>query len=176
MAAAYAAGLKVAILDDYQGLALDLADWRRLPADTQLEVFRAPASDADDLVQRLLPFDVVVAMRERTALPAEVIDRLPNLKLLASTGLRNAAIDLAACARRGIAVTGSRGARNGLAGTAETAWALMLALARRLPQSDAALRGGTWQPALADTLAGRVLGLAGLGNVGQRMVDRKSVV
>lgn len=162
-------GLAVAILDDYQGLALELADWRRLPPDTRVEVFRTPARDADDLVQRLLPFDVVVAMRERTGFPAEVIDRLPRLKLLATTGLRNAAIDLAACQRRGIVVTGARGARNGLAATAETAWALVLALAKRLPASQAALCAGQWQPVLAEALAGRVLGLAGLGKVGQRM-------
>lgn len=162
-------GVKVALLDDYQGLALELAEWRRLPPDTHIEVFRAPARDADDLVQRLLPFDVVVAMRERTAFPAEVIERLPRLKLLATTGLRNAAIDLAACQRRGIVVTGARGARNGLAGTAETAWALVLALAKRLPGSHAALCAGQWQPELAGTLAGRVLGLAGLGKIGQRM-------
>lgn len=161
--------LAVAILDDYQGVALSLADWQRLPSGTRLEVFRTAAPDEDALVQWLQPFDVVVAMRERTAFPAGVIERLPRLKLLATTGLRNAAIDLAACQRQGVVVTGARGARTGLAGTAETAWALVLGLAKRLPRADAALRAGQWQPELADTLAGRTLGLAGLGNVGQKM-------
>jgi phosphoglycerate dehydrogenase-like enzyme len=167
--AASGEALAVAILDDYQGVALSLADWQRLPPGTRIEVFRTPASDADALVQRLQPFDVVVAMRERTAFPAEVVARLPRLKLLATTGLRNAAIDLAACHRQGVVVTGARGARTGLAGTAETAWALVLALAKHLPRADAALRAGQWQPELADTLAGRTLGLAGLGNIGQKM-------
>jgi phosphoglycerate dehydrogenase-like enzyme len=161
--------LAVAILDDYQGVALSLADWRRLPPGTRVEVFRSPASDVDALVQRLQPFDVVVAMRERTAFPAEVVARLPRLKLLATTGLRNAAIDLDACHRQGVVVTGARGARTGLAGTAETAWALVLALAKHLLRADAGLRAGQWQPELADTLAGRTLGLAGLGNIGQKM-------
>jgi len=167
--AAPGGALAVAILDDYQGVALSLADWQRLPPGTRVEVFRDPESDADALVQRLQPFDVVVAMRERTAFPADVVARLPRLKLLATTGLRNAAIDLAACRRQGVVVTGARGARTGLAGTAETAWALVLALSKRLLRADAALRTGEWQPQLAGTLAGRTLGLAGLGNVGQKM-------
>lgn len=161
--------MKIAILDDYQRVALQLADWSSLPAGTEVEVFGEPALDEDALVARLAPFDVVVAMRERTAFPASVIERLPRLRLIASTGLRNAAIDLDACARRGVATCGSRGAPTGLAATAEVAWALVLALAKRVVVSDAATRRGVWQPVLADPLAGRVLGLVGLGNLGQRM-------
>jgi phosphoglycerate dehydrogenase-like enzyme len=161
--------VKIAILDDYQRVALGLADWQSLPADSELHVFDTPARDEDDLVQRLAPFDVVVAMRERTAFPAAVIERLPNLRLLASTGLRNAAINVDACRRRGITVCGSRGARNGLAATAETAWALILALHKRLVRSHVALCQGRWQPELAQSLDGKVLGIVGLGNIGECM-------
>lgn len=160
---------KIAILDDYQGVALGLAEWSSLPAGTEVRVFRTPARDERELVERLLPFDVVVAMRERTAFPASVIEALPRLKLLASTGLRNAAVDLQACRRRGVIACGARSAPDSLATTAEMTWALVLALHKRLPASDAALREGTWQPRLAQSLHGRVLGLAGLGNVGTRV-------
>lgn len=162
--------LKIAILDDYQELAQKLPVWKTLPADTYLEAFSSPACGEDELVQRLLPFDVVVAMRERTAFPAQVIERLPQLRLLATTGLRNAAIDLEACRRRGIVVTGAKGARSARGSTAETAWALMLALAKQVIPSHRALQSGGWQPPrLASSLTGRVLGLAGLGNVGSQM-------
>ncbi len=159
----------IAILDDYQRVALSLAEWRNLPAGTTIEVFSEPAQDSDELVARLQGFDVVVAMRERTEFPASVLERLPMLALLASTGLRNAAIDVAACHRLGITVSGSRGHRTGLAATAETAWALILALTKRLVVSDNALRNGHWQPQLADVLMGRRLGLVGLGQIGKRM-------
>lgn len=161
--------MKIAILDDYQRVAIGLADWAALLPEAEMQVFDTPALDEDDLVRRLEPFDVVVAMRERTAFPASVIERLPRLRLLASTGLRNAAIDLAACRRRGITVCGARGARNGLAATAETAWALILALHKRLVVSHAALCRGHWQPQLALAMEGKVLGLVGLGNIGKRM-------
>ena len=159
----------IAILDDYQRQALSLADWSALPLGTATVVFAEPARDDDELVERLQRFDVVVVMRERTAFPAAVLERLPRLALLASTGLRNAAIDVAACRRLGIAVCGARGHRTGLAATAETAWALILALAKRLVVSDKALHDGRWQPVLADALMGRTLGVVGLGQIGQRM-------
>ncbi|MDO8772534.1 MAG: D-2-hydroxyacid dehydrogenase family protein [Burkholderiaceae bacterium] len=164
-----AVALRIAILDDYQQVALGLANWQLLPAGTVVQSFPEPARDETDLVARLQDFDVVVAMRERTPFPASVIERLPRLKLLASTGLRNAAIDIEACRLRGVAVSGARGARNGLAATAETAWALILALHKRLPMSHTALCAGRWQPQLAQAVEGKVLGLAGLGNIGKRM-------
>jgi phosphoglycerate dehydrogenase-like enzyme len=160
---------RVAILDDYQDVALGLADWQSLPPGSEVRSFSTPARDEAELVRRLLSFDVVVAMRERTAFPASVIEALPRLKLLASTGLRNAAIDLQACRRQGVIACGSSGPRDSLASTAEMAWALVLALHKQLIASDQALRRGAWQPLLARPLHGRVLGLAGLGNVGQRM-------
>ena len=160
---------RIAILDDYQGLALTLADWSVLGDAVSVQVFKEPASSGAALVERLQDFDVIVAMRERTAFPASVIERLPRLQLLASTGLRNAAIDLEACRRQGVTVCGARGARNGLAATAETAWALILALHKRLRVSHTAVCAGHWQPQLAQGLEGKVLGLVGLGHIGKRM-------
>jgi phosphoglycerate dehydrogenase-like enzyme len=159
----------IAILDDHQRQALSLADWDSLPLGTAIVVYSDPARDEDELVERLQRFDVVVAMRERTAFPSTVLERLPRLALLASTGLRNAAIDVEACQRLGIATCGSRGHRTGLATTAETAWALILALAKRLMASHQALHDGRWQPQVADALMDRTLGLVGLGQIGQRM-------
>ena len=167
-AAARPAAPKIAILDDYQRLSTRLADWSKLPG-AELTIFDTPARDDRELVERLAPFDIVVAMRERTAFPASVIERLPRLKLLASTGLRNLAIDVEACRRRGVDVCGARGAASGLGGTVETAWALVLALAKRVVSSHNALLGGRWQPELGVPLMGKVLGIAGLGNIGQRV-------
>lgn len=161
--------LSIAVLDDHQGLAPGLADWGRLPGQPEVRFFTHSARDEDELVRWLLDFDVVVAMRERTAFPASVIERLPRLRLLATTGLRNAAIDLAACRQRGITVTGARGGRSGRTSTAETAWALLLALTKQVLSSHQALCQGHWQPRLAGALSGRVLGLAGLGNIGRHM-------
>lgn len=161
--------VRIALLDDYQQLATGMADWASLPEGVQVHSFSEPMGDEDQLVQALQDFDVVVAMRERTAFPKSVITRLPKLKLLASTGLRNAAIDVPACLKQGVVVCGAKGARHGLAATAETAWALILALHKRLVASHNALTGGQWQPQLALALEGRVLGIAGLGNIGHRM-------
>src|ERR1700678_4539342 len=99
-----AAPVKVAILDDYQGVALSMADWSPLDGRAEIAVFRDHISDTEALVARLAPFDVVCVMRERTALTREIIDRLPRLRLIASTGARNAAIDTDAASERGIAV------------------------------------------------------------------------
>ena len=161
--------LRIAILDDYQNVAKSLAQWDSLPAGTIVQTFNEAIRGEDDLVNCLESFDVVVAMRERTAFPATVINRLSSLKLLASTGVRNAAIDVDACHKRGVAVCGARGARNGLAATAETAWALILALHKRLVISHIALGAGHWQPELAEAVEGKVLGIVGLGNIGKRM-------
>lgn len=158
---------RIAILDDYQGLALGMADWASLPGAEAVSFTQALTGQA--LADALADFDVVVAMRERTAFSAALITQLPRLRLIASTGLRNAAIDTLACARAGITVTGARGASNGLAVTAETAWALLLALHKRLLPSHLATTQGRWQPQLALPLEGRVLGLVGLGNVGRHM-------
>ncbi len=158
--------LSVAILDDYQTVARDLADWQRLPEGSTLTVFDRPLGDLDQVAAALAPFDVLVVMRERTPFPAALIDRLPNLKLLVTTGQRNLAIDLPACAARGIPVCGT-----GMVGmpTAELTWGLILALAKRIPAEERALRDGRWQTGLTDGLAGRRLGLVGLGKLGTQV-------
>lgn len=158
--------LSVAILDDYQSVARDLADWSRLPPGSALTVFDQPFADLESAAAALAPFDVLVIMRERTPFPAALIDRLPALKLLVTTGARNNAIDLNACAARGIPVSGT-----GMVGTptAELTWGLILALAKRITVEERALRAGQWQTGLTDGLAGRRLGLVGLGKLGTQV-------
>ncbi|PWC39029.1 D-2-hydroxyacid dehydrogenase family protein [Azospirillum sp. TSO35-2] len=163
--------MRVAILDDYQDVARDLADWSRLPAGSTLTVFNEPLADGntggiDAVAAALEPFDALVVMRERTPFPAALIDRLPNLKLLVTTGARNNAIDLTACAARGIPVSGT-----GMVGTptAELTWGLILALAKRIPAEERALRDGRWQTGLTSDLAGKRLGLVGLGKLGTKV-------
>lgn len=158
---------RVAILDDYQGVARRYADWSTLPDGARLTVFTEPLGGSEDVIAALEPFDVVVAMRERTAFPAAVIDRLPNLRLLVTTGPANAAIDVAAARRRGIVVSGTRGA--GLISTAELTWGLIHALARSIPAEDRGVRGGGWQRTVGRDLHGARLGVIGLGGVGSHV-------
>ena len=156
--------LKIAVLDDYQGAALSLADWSSLDAD--VEVFTSPFADPDAVIRQLVDFDVLVAMRERTHFPAEVLSRLPSLKLLVSTGTANAAIDLAAAQRLGIVVAGTGYFSYP---TAELTWALILAAARKLPQHVQSMRNGGWQLGLGTSVQGLTLGVLGLGNVGEQV-------
>ena len=156
----------VAILDDYQDVALSSADWSPVTGRADVTVFTDHVADEAALVQRLAPFDVIVAMRERTAFPATVLDRLPRLRLLVTTGMANASIDLRAAARLGVTVCGTGGSR---AATPELVWGLILALARHIPQEDAAVRSGGWQRTVGWELAGSTLGLLGLGRIGQRI-------
>jgi phosphoglycerate dehydrogenase-like enzyme len=137
--------MKIAILDDYQQIAKGCADWSVLPAGSEVDSFPENIADERVLVERLQPYDVIVAMRERTRFPGRVIERLPNLKLLVSTGGRNPSIDAEACSRRGVALCSAAGSPSGHASTAEVAWALLLAQAKRLPQADRAMRAGGWQ-------------------------------
>jgi phosphoglycerate dehydrogenase-like enzyme len=156
--------LKIGILDDYQGVALSLADWSSLDAD--LEVFTAPFIDADEVVKQLADFDVLVAMRERTRFPAEVLSHLRSLKLLVSTGTTNSAIDVAAARELGIVVSGTGYSSYP---TAEFTWALILAAARKLPQQVQSMRTGGWQLGLGRSVQGLTLGVLGLGNVGEQV-------
>jgi phosphoglycerate dehydrogenase-like enzyme len=157
---------KIAVLDDYQGVALKMADWSAVTARAHVDVFSDHLADADAVVERLLPYDIVCVMRERTPLRAELIERLPNLKLIASTGPRNASIDLQAAAARGIAVvhTGYFGSP-----TVELTWALILASARHIVAEAAAVRRGGWQHAIGDDLSAKTLGLIGLGHIGSQV-------
>ncbi|TEA78897.1 D-2-hydroxyacid dehydrogenase family protein [Allopusillimonas ginsengisoli] len=156
----------VAILDDYQNNAFDLTDWSNIRSSADITVFSQPWKSEDDLVEQLQPFTIISLMRERTALPARVLDRLPNLKLISMTGGRTSTLDLDACTRRGVWVsyTGSSPSH----AAAELALGLMFACARALPQAHANMRGGQWQEGLpmGMQLEGRRLGVVGLGKLG----------
>jgi len=156
----------IAILDDYQNTALEMADWSSLDGRATITVFNDHLADPDPVVDRLLPFDVVCVMRERTPLPRAIIERLPRLKLIASTAFRNASIDIAAAAERGIEVmhTGYDSSP-----TVELTWALILASARHIVAENASLRSGGWQRAIGDGLRGKTLGVLGLGNIGSQI-------
>ena len=160
---------RVAILDDYQGVALDMADWTSLGDAVDIEIFRDNLSEADAIVRRLERFDIVAAMRERTAFPREMLERLPNLRLLVTSGPVNDAIDIDAARELGIIVSGTIG-RNGIPGTIELTWALILASARSVVSEDAFVRAGGWQRGVGTILSGRTLGIVGLGNLGSRMI------
>ena len=155
---------RVAVLDDYQDVALEMADWSSLPAD--VDVFSDHLSDEQDLVNRLEPYDVVVAMRERTPFQRSLLERLPNLRLLVTTGIRNASIDVGAAHDSGVTVCGTEGLPYP---TAELTWGLILALMRRIPAEDAATRQGEWQVTMGEGLQGKTLGLLGLGRLGSQV-------
>src|SRR5882762_2057332 len=154
---------RIAVLDDYQHVALSLADWSVLDARATVTVFSDHLADPDAVVERLQPFDIVCVMRERTPMTRTIIERLPKLRMIASTGSRNASIDLKAAEGRGVQVvhTGYTSAP-----TIELTWALILGSARNLVAENTSLRGGGWQRLVADDMAGQTLGVLGLGNVG----------
>ncbi|MDP9007516.1 MAG: D-2-hydroxyacid dehydrogenase family protein [Pseudomonadota bacterium] len=155
--------MKIAVLDDYQGVALKMADWSAVMNRAHVAVFNDHLADPDAVVNRLLPYDIVCVMRERTPLQRGILERLPNLKLIASTGPRNASVDLEAAAAHGIKVvhTGYFGSP-----TVELTWALILGSARHLAAEAAAVRNGEWQHTIGDDLSGQTLGIIGLGNLG----------
>jgi phosphoglycerate dehydrogenase-like enzyme len=157
---------KIAVLDDYQSVALESADWSIFSDRADIAVFQDHLDDADAVVARLLPFDIVCAMRERTPLPRSIIERLPNLKLIASTGPVNAAIDVAAAAEHGVTVshTGYRSDP-----TIELTWALILAAARNIVTESNSVRSGGWQRTVGMDLRGKTLGVLGLGRVGSEV-------
>jgi phosphoglycerate dehydrogenase-like enzyme len=157
---------RIAILDDYQDAARRLADWARLPAGAELTVFRDHLADLHAVAARLADFDVVVAMRERTPFSRALLERLPRLRLLVTTGMRNAAIDLQAAVDRGVVVCGTGGLPYP---TAELAWGLVLSLMRRIPREDRATREGRWQETVGLGLNGKTLGVLGLGTLGSRV-------
>jgi phosphoglycerate dehydrogenase-like enzyme len=158
--------LKIAILDDYHGVAKDYADWASLGPQASVQVFREYLPEGPQRVSALQPFDVIVIMRERTPFPADLINALPNLRLLVTTGLRNNSVDLAACKARGIVVCGAPGSENGLSATAELSWTLILALFKNVCSEDANMRKGLWQTGMPVSLKGKRLGVLGLGKLG----------
>ncbi len=158
---------RLAIIDDYQQVSGDYAPWDSLPDDdVKVSVFSAPFVSEEQAVAALEPFDIVVAMRERTRFPQTVLDALPNLKLLVTTGMANAAIDMKAAAERGIVVCGTGGSP---AAAPELTWALLLAFARNLPVEENSLRAGGWQTGVGFELEGKTLGIVGLGKIGTRI-------
>src|ERR1700760_1523489 len=158
---------RVAILDDYQGVALASADWT-LGDRVDITVFADHISDEPALVARLEPFEVIVAMRERTAFPESVLAQLPNLKLLVTTGPFNAVIDVGAAQRLGIVVSGTGGAG---AATPELTWGLILAVTRGIAAEDAGVRAGRWQLGIGPELMGSTIGILGLGRTGPRIAQ-----
>ena len=164
---------RVAVLDDYQRRAADYADWESLGGAVEVVFFSEPIP-ADRLATELAAFDVLVCMRERTRFPRTVLERLPRLALLVTTGMGNAAIDVAYLREHGVTVSGTAGTGAalpaGVPSTAEVAWALILAVAKRVTLEDRALREGRWQIGVPFNLAGATLGLAGLGTLGAAMV------
>ncbi len=159
--------IRCAILDDYQTTALSHADFAPLKDRVAFTVFSDHVADTAALLERLAPFEIVVAMRERTPFDAERLARLPNLKLLITTGPRNASIDLEAAHRHSIAVCGTEGFPGS---TAELTWGLLLSLVRHIPYEFANFRaGGPWQLTVGRDLRGLTLGVIGLGTLGGRV-------
>lgn len=159
--------LRIAVLDDYQGIA-EIVDWSAIPRPVDVLALREHLAPGDELIARLADREVVVAMRERTPIGADLLARLPSLRLLVTTGPFNAAIDVAAAQRLGITVCGTGGI---ITPTVELTWALIHALQRQLIVEDTALRAGRWQQTVGADLAGATLGLVGLGRIG-RLVAR----
>jgi phosphoglycerate dehydrogenase-like enzyme len=164
--------MRLSILDDYQGVALDMADWSPVRArGIEIAVERFPFADAEDVVRSLADSEIVAAMRERTAFPKGIVDRLPKLKLLITTGMRNASFDMAALRDRGVTVCGTGGPVGAPGGggnedTAELAWGLILGAARRIAEDHQFMRLGGWQTRIGHRVAGKTLGLLGLGRLG----------
>ncbi len=155
---------RLAILDDYQGVAMAMAPWETL-AGVEVTVFRDTVTDQAALVQRLAPFDAILAMRERTPFPRALIERLPALRLLITTAARNRSIDAAACAEKGIVFCGTPSFGDP---TTDITWGLILNLMRDLPAQQASLRAGGWQTSVGWGTEGRTLGVVGLGKLGAR--------
>jgi phosphoglycerate dehydrogenase-like enzyme len=158
--------MKIAILDDYQNVALRLADWSDVRRHAEIVVFNDHMVEPSAVIERLRPFDVVCVMRERTPLPREILQQLPNLKLIASTGPRNASIDSQAATDLGIAVTATG---YDSTPTIEFTWSLILANMRGIDREAASLKAGGWQIGLGSNLRGRTLGVVGLGNIGKEV-------
>src|SRR5271154_4064491 len=157
---------KIAVLDDYQNVARESADWSVLGERADIAVFQDHLADPETVIERLLPFDVICVMRERSPLPRNIIERLPNLKLIASTGAGNASIDVAATGDRGIAVVHT-GYRSDPA--IEFTWALILASTRHIVTESNSVRSGGWQKTVGADLRGKTLGVLGLGRIGSEV-------
>jgi phosphoglycerate dehydrogenase-like enzyme len=161
--------MRLAILDDYQNVALEFADWSVVRAKADITVFDDHVADPDQVAARLKPFDILVVMRERTPFPRATFERLPALKLLVTTGMRNAAIDLKAATDHGVVVCGTAGGAAYSIATVEMTWGLILAVARGIPAHDRSVREGGWQLPLGTEVHGKTLGVVGLGKLGEQV-------
>ncbi len=157
---------RIAVLDDYQGAALSLPCWARLAGRAAVDVFRDTPASEGELASRLRPYEIIVPIRERTRFTASLFERLPSLELLALTGRNSGHVDVAAATTQGILVTETEGSG---ASAVELSMGLILALVRRIPQEDQAMRQGLWQTSLGAELAGKTLGIVGLGRIGSRI-------
>ena len=155
--------MDVAILDDYQAVAEQMADWSQLPSGINVRFFHDHIADEDKLVERLKNFQVVMGMRERTPFPRSVLEQLPELRLLVTAGMGNAAFDIPSATELGIVVSGTGGVGEG---PTELTWGLILALVRHIPQEDRLTREGNWGTTVGVGLKGKTLGLLGLGHIG----------
>lgn len=155
--------LNIAILDDFQGIALKCADWKIVRDACEITVFRENLPFGDALVRRLKSYEVIVAMRERTPFPQSLLERLPRLRLLVTTGMWNRAIDMQAARNCGVVVCGTESSKYA---PTELTWALILGLARKLHLEDATMRAGGWQREMGMELHGKTLGVLGLGRLG----------
>jgi phosphoglycerate dehydrogenase-like enzyme len=162
---------KVAVLDDWQGVAKTSADWSPLQARAEVVFFAKAFDNEDDAARQLADFDIVLSMRERTPLPGSLINRLPKLRMLGMTGARNASLDTPACTARGVLVCSTAGGGNSEAATAELALGLLIAAARAIPAGDANIRAGKFQEGVpvGYALQGKTMGLIGLGRLGSHM-------
>ena len=159
--------VRCAILDDYQNVALTMADWSRVKADAEIKVFNEPFGSPEAAAKALAGFDIICAMRERTPFPRAMFETLPGLKLLVTTGMRNAAIDMAAAKDHKVTVCGTESAGHP---TAELTVGLMIDLARKISLENARMKGGeAWQATVGSDLHGKTLGILGLGRLGQRV-------
>ena len=154
---------KLAILDDYQGVAMEMADWSPLDGDVEIVVFPDHLSDEDDVAVRLADFEIVMLMRERTPFPRSLIEKLPNLEHIVSSGMRNLSIDIDAASDNGVVCTGTPSLGYP---TAELTWGLIHALARNVALEDRETRAGAWQKTVGIGLRDKVLGIMGLGRIG----------
>ena len=164
---------KVAVLDDWQSVAATSTDWSALKSVAEVVYFENAFASEDEAATRLADFDIVLSMRERTPLPASLINRLPRLRMLGITGHANASLDLAACTARGIVVCNTISEDTGEFAAAELALGLLLAAARGIPAADANMRSGRWQQGLpvGIGLAGKTMGIIGLGRLGSKMAQ-----
>ena len=160
--------IQVAVLDDYQHVALEMADWTVLNEIAEITVFNDHLHDREKLIERLKPFTIINAMRERTPFDKELLSSLPNLKLIVSTGARNASIDSAAMKELGIELAHTGYLGNG---APELTWALLMAIAKKIPQENESLKKGGWQTSVGIDLEGKTIGIIGLGTIGEKISE-----